>query len=58
MKHMTIVDYSDGLDLKGKVYDWISENEEKILEIIDIEYENSGNIYYATVTYVERESLN
>lgn len=54
MKHMTIVDYGDGSDLKEKVYDWISENEEEILEIIDIEYENSGNIFYATVTYKER----
>ncbi|MCR2044641.1 hypothetical protein [Anaerosalibacter massiliensis] len=54
MKHMTIVDYSDGSNLKEKVYNWISENEEEILEIIDIEYENSGNIFYATVTYEER----
>lgn len=54
VKHMTIVDYGDGLDLKEKVYDWISKNEEKILEIIDIEYENSGNIFYAMVTYEER----
>ena len=54
VKHMTIVDYGDGSDLKEKIYDWISENEGEILEIIAIEYENSGNIFYATVTYEER----
>lgn len=54
MKHMTIVDYNDGLDLEDKVYKWIEDNEEEILEVIDVEFENRGNIFFAIVTYEER----
>lgn len=54
MKHMTIVNYNDGLALEDKVYKWIEDNEEEILEIIDVEYENRGNIYFAIITYEER----
>ncbi len=56
MKHMYIVDYDDGAMLKGKVEDWIGENEESILEIIDIDYSQQGNLYLAVVTYLEREN--
>ncbi|WMM25495.1 hypothetical protein RBU61_02200 [Tissierella sp. MB52-C2] len=55
MKYMYIVDYKDGSALKEKVNQWIDENEENILEIIDIEYNQEGNLYFSIVTYLERE---
>lgn len=54
MKHMYIVDM-DGSSLRDKVDQWISENEEDILEMVDIEYTQEGTIYFAIVTYIERE---
>ncbi|MBU5440173.1 hypothetical protein KQI42_19450 [Tissierella sp. MSJ-40] len=54
MKHEAFVQYNDGSELKDKVESWIAENEDKILEVIDIEYEQHGNIYVATITYRER----
>lgn len=55
MKHMSIVEYNDGTGLKDKVDSWIAENEEKILEVIEVEYEQHGNLFVATITYIERE---
>ncbi|WP_176967827.1 hypothetical protein [Proteiniborus ethanoligenes] len=55
MKHMTFLEYDDGTGLKDKVAKWIAENEDGILEIIDIEYSQHGNIYMATVTFEERK---
>ncbi|MBU5256405.1 hypothetical protein [Tissierella praeacuta] len=55
MKYMYIVDYEDGSTVKGKVNEWIAENEENILEIVDIEYNQEGNLYFAIVSYLERE---
>lgn len=55
MKHMYIVDYDDGNILRGKVDAWIGENEESILEVIDIDYSQQGNLYLAVVSYLERE---
>ncbi|NLK44787.1 MAG: hypothetical protein GX300_10390 [Tissierellia bacterium] len=55
MKHMYIVDYGTGSSIKDKVDIWIGENEENILEIIDIEYTQEGDIYFAIVTYLERD---
>ena len=55
MKHATIVEYVDGSVLEDKVNEWIAENEQQILDIIDIEYSQHGNIYLATITYEERE---
>ncbi|WP_159436155.1 hypothetical protein [Anaerosalibacter sp. Marseille-P3206] len=54
MRHMTIIDCNDGLDLEDKVYNWIEDNEEEILEVIDVEFENRGNIFFAIITYEER----
>ena len=54
MKHMSIAYYNYGLALEDKVYKWIEDNEEEILEIIDVEYENRGNIYFAIITYEQR----
>ncbi len=54
MKHATIVEYNDGTGLEDKVESWIAESEQQILEIIDIEYSQHGNIYLATITYEER----
>lgn len=45
----------DGSSLKDKVDQWIGENEEDILEIVDIEYTQEGKVYFAIVTYIERE---
>lgn len=55
MKHMYMLDYEDGSILKEKVDEWIGENEKNILEIIDIEYKEEANVYFAVVTYIERE---
>lgn len=55
MKHVSMVDYNDGSSLRDKVDEWILENESKVLEIIDIEYTQHGNIYLAIITYEERE---
>lgn len=52
---MTFLEYEDGSGLKDKVANWVAENEEEILEIIDIEYSQHGNIYIATVTFEERK---
>jgi len=52
---MTIVEYNDGSRLTEKVQRWISENEEQILEIIDVEYSQHGNIFLATITFEERK---
>ncbi|NLW41074.1 MAG: hypothetical protein GXY96_09165 [Tissierellia bacterium] len=54
MKHISIVDYGD-CNVEGKVNQWILENEERLLEIVDIEYIEQGNMYLATITYLERE---
>lgn len=51
---MYIVDYQDGSTLREKVNEWIDENEENILEIVDIEYNQEGNLYFAIVSYLER----
>lgn len=55
MKHMYIADL-DGSNLEEKVDEWIRENEEDILEIVDIEYTQEGSVYFAIVTYFEREN--
>jgi hypothetical protein len=55
MKHVTILEYDDDSAIKEKVNQWIAENESSILEIIDIEYIENGNMYIATITYEERE---
>lgn len=55
MKHVSMVDYYDGSSLEEKVNEWILENEETLLEIIDIEYTQHGNVYLAIITYEERE---
>lgn len=53
MKHEAFVQYGDGSKLKEKVEDWISRNEDRILEVVDIEYSNHDNIYIATITYLD-----
>lgn len=55
MKHVSMVDYKDGSSLEEKVNQWILENEDILLEIIDIEYTQHGNVYLAIITYEERE---
>ncbi|WP_236909827.1 hypothetical protein [Clostridium sp. Cult3] len=55
MKHVSMVDHYDGSSLEDKVNEWILENEENILEIIDIEYTQHGNVYLAIITYEERD---
>lgn len=54
MKYVSMVDYDDGSSLEEKVNEWILENEDTLLEIIDIEYTQHGNIYLAIITYEER----
>lgn len=55
MKFMYIVAEGDGETIRAKVDRWIGENEENILEIVDIEYNQEGIIYFAIVSYFERE---
>ena len=55
MKHVSIVDYGDGTNLEEKMNEWILTNEENLLEIIDIEYTQHGNMFLATITYLEKE---
>lgn len=56
MKFMYIVEEGNGATLREKVNQWIDENEDIILEIVDIEYNQEGNIYFAIVSYLERKS--
>ena len=53
MKHTAFVDQEDGIRLKEKVAEWIRENEDRILEIVDIEYSKNGSTYLATITYLD-----
>ncbi|WP_425447955.1 hypothetical protein [Dethiothermospora halolimnae] len=55
MKHVTIVDNTDGNTLNDLINNWIEEHEEEILEVIDIDYQQYGSMYTATVTYEERK---
>lgn len=55
MKHVSILEIGDGSTVEEKVNQWILENEDSILEIIDIEYIENGNMYVATITYEEKE---
>lgn len=55
MKFMYIVAEGKEDTIKDKVDHWIGENEENILEIVDIEYNQEGDIYFAIVSYFERE---
>ncbi|WP_157752606.1 hypothetical protein [Schnuerera ultunensis] len=54
MKHVSMADYGDGSSLEERVNEWILTNEEKLLEVIDIEYIQQGDMYLATITYLER----
>lgn len=53
MKHAAFVQYDDDSKLKEKVEEWIRENEDNILEIVDIEYTQKDSIYIATITYLD-----
>jgi uncharacterized membrane protein YgaE (UPF0421/DUF939 family) len=53
MKHASFIQYEDGSKLKEKVAEWIRENEDDILEIIDIEYTEKDSVYIATITYLD-----
>lgn len=56
MKHMYMLDYEDGSALKEKVEEWIKENNENIDEIIDVECKKEAEVYFAVVTYLEKDS--
>lgn len=53
MKHTTFIQEDSGSELKDKVEKWIARNEDRILEIVDIEYSQNGNVYYVTITYLD-----
>ena len=53
MKHAAFIQYEDGSKLKEKVAEWIRENEDYILEIVDIEYTEKDSMYIATITYLD-----
>ncbi len=54
MKHVTLMENGDGSRLKGKVENWIDEHEDEIFEVVDIEYQQYGSMYSATITYEEK----
>lgn len=53
MKHASFVQYGDGSELKEKVENWIAENKDRILEIVDIEYTDNDGVFIATITYFD-----
>ncbi|OLS03101.1 hypothetical protein [Tissierella creatinophila] len=53
MKHIAFISEHDGSGLKAKVEQWIKENKEKVKEIVNIEYAENANVYYATITYLD-----
>lgn len=52
MKHISIVQNSED-SIKEKVEEWIKENKDEIVEVVDIEYTNTNSIYVATITYLD-----
>ena len=55
MKHVTLLENEYGSGLKEKVQNWIDEHRDEIFEIVDIEYEQYGGMYSATITYEEKQ---
>lgn len=53
MKTVSFYQYGDGSELNDKVVEWIKENENKIVEIIDIEFQQYDNVFVATIRYIE-----
>lgn len=53
MKHAAFVQYGDSSELKAKVQEWIKDNEDRILEVVDIEYTQRDSIHIATITYLD-----
>ncbi len=53
MKHAAFIQEGSGSELEEKVKKWIKENEDSILEVVNIEYRQNGNIYYATIAYLD-----
>ena len=45
--------YGDSSELKGKVQEWIRDNEDKILKVVDIEYTERNSVFLATITYLD-----
>lgn len=54
MEHITFLQVGEEEGLKEKVTEWIRDNEDKVKEIIDIEYVQYGNQFTATITFIER----
>ena len=53
VKHAAFVQHGEGSQLQDKVQQWIEENRDDILEVVDIEYEQNGDIYTATITFLD-----
>lgn len=53
MKHTAFIQEYNGRELEEKVIAWIAENEDRILEIIEIEYGQSEYIHFVTITYLD-----
>ena len=53
MKHIAFISEKDGSSLKEKVEEWKEENKDLIIEIVDVEYSENADVYYATVTYLD-----
>ena len=53
MKHAAFVMKCEEAILDQKVQEWIKENEDNILEIVDIEYSQRGDMCIATITYLD-----
>lgn len=55
MKFMHIVADGSGDTIKAKVEQWLKENEESILEMVDIEYNQEKGVYFAIISYFENK---
>lgn len=53
MKFTSFYQQDSDSGLKEKVEEWIRDNEENILEIVDVEYEYSNNTYIAIISYLD-----
>lgn len=56
METVSIFQYGHSSGLNEKVDEWLEENKNTILEIVDIEYQQYENVYVAIIRYIEKEA--
>ena len=55
MKHVTLLENEYDSGLKAKVKSWLSGHRDDILELVNIEYNQYGSMFSATITYEEKK---